>query len=167
MIFVTPLSRLEETVDRSGARRLVTLISGSVVVQRPSVIAEDAHLTLRVNDIVEPADGLVVPAREHVADLLAFAQSWDRTAPLVIHCYAGISRSTAAAYVVAAALAPHEDEGRIAERLRAASPTATPNARLVALADTLLERQGRMIAAIERIGRGEEAFEGMPFSLPI
>ncbi|MBN9074542.1 MAG: protein tyrosine phosphatase [Rhizobiales bacterium] len=167
MIFVTPLSRLHETVERSGARRLVTLLSGTAIVERPPVIEADHHLTLRVNDIVAPADGMVVPERGHVAELLAFAQAWDRAAPIAIHCYAGISRSTAAAYIVAAALAPREDEEALAGRLRAASPTATPNARLVALADAELGRNGRMIRAIERIGRGEDAFEGMPFFLPL
>ena len=78
-----------------------------------------------------------------------------------------ISRSTAAAYIVAAALAPREDEEALAGRLRAASATATPNARLVALADAELGRNGRMIRAIERIGRGEDAFEGTPFFLPL
>lgn len=167
MIFVTPLSRLHETVERSGARRMITLISGSALVERPAVIDAAGHLTLRVNDIIEPAEGLVVPADEHVADLLAFGRGWDRTAPLVIHCYAGISRSTAAAYIIAALLAPHEDEDALAKRLRAASPTATPNSRLIALADVQLGRNGRMVRAVEAIGRGEEAFEGVPFSLPV
>ena len=42
----------------------------------------------------------------------------------------------------------------IAQALRRASPTATPNIRIVSLADRLLGRDGRMIAAIETIGRG-------------
>ena len=62
---------------------------------------------------------------------------------------------------------PQRDEGEIARALRAASPTATPNARLVALADAKLGRAGRMIGAIEAIGRGEECFEGAPFALEI
>ncbi len=55
----------------------------------------------------------------------------------------------------------------MARAIRAASPTATPNARLVALADQALERGGRMTAAIVEIGRGEECFEGTPFTLEL
>ena len=51
--------------------------------------------------------------------------------------------------------------------MRWLSPSATPNIRLVTLADAMLGRQGRMIEAIEAIGRGADAFEGVPFALPI
>ena len=60
---------------------------------------------------------------------------------MLIHCFAGVSRSTAAAFIAACALAPNRDEATIARALRAASPTATPNARLVALADAALGRR--------------------------
>jgi predicted protein tyrosine phosphatase len=62
---------------------------------------------------------------------------------------------------------PGRNEREIAARLRTASSFATPNRRLVALADQLLGRDGRMIAAIAEIGRGELAFEGVPFMLAI
>jgi predicted protein tyrosine phosphatase len=81
--------------------------------------------------------------------------------------YAGISRSTAAAYIIAAALAPNRDETELARELRARAPSATPNIRLIALADALLGRESRMIEAVKSIGRGEEAFEGVPFALGI
>ena len=91
----------------------------------------------------------------------------DRTEPMVIHCWAGISRSTAAAYIAACTLGPDRDEVEVANVLRAAAPSATPNARLVALADAALGRRGRMVRAIERIGRGADAFEGTPFAMPL
>jgi hypothetical protein len=51
--------------------------------------------------------------------------------------------------------------------LRRASATATPNSRLVALADRMLGRDGRMVAAIDAIGRGEIAYEADPFRLEL
>jgi predicted protein tyrosine phosphatase len=62
------------------------------------------------------------------------------------------------------ALNPDRPEIEIAHELREASPTASPNPRIVALADALLGRDGRMIAAIESIGRGIPA-EVLPFRL--
>jgi predicted protein tyrosine phosphatase len=112
-------------------------------------------------------DGYIIPCDEHVRRLIEFVRVWDRRNPMVVHCYAGISRSTAGAYVAACALNPRRDEGAIARELRLASPTATPNARIVSLADRMLGRDGRMIAAIESIGRGEIAFEGVPFRLDL
>lgn len=99
--------------------------------------------------------------------LLAFARSWERAKPLVVHCYAGVSRSPASAYIMAAALAPERSEVELARTLRFQSPTATPNPRLIAVADALLGRNGRMVAAIKAIGRGADAFEGTPFELEV
>lgn len=166
-IIVTPLSRLAETATRSGARDMVTLINMGTPVERPVEITEARHLFLGFNDIVEPADGMTPPGIDHVHSLIAFGQKWDRQTPLLVHCYAGISRSTAGAYITALALNPELDETLLAQTLRRNAPSATPNSRLIALADDILGRKGRMVDAIKAIGRGQEAFEGTPFSLPL
>jgi predicted protein tyrosine phosphatase len=167
MIIVCPLSRIEETVTASGARRMVTLINAGTPVTRPASLTEADHLFLRMNDIIEELPDMTPPGEVHVCTLLDFARAWDRRAPLLIHCFAGISRSTAAAYAVAAALAPKRDEAELADTLRRLSPSATPNIRLVSIADRILGRDGRMIRAIEAIGRGADATEGVPFRLTI
>ena len=102
-----------------------------------------------------------------MAKLLGFIRAWDKSAPLLIHCWAGISRSTAAGYIATCLLQPQRDEMELALALREASPSATPNPMLVALADEALAREGRMVAAIRRIGRGADAFEGLPFALTL
>jgi len=167
MIHVCSLSRLHETVAATGARHVVTLLKDVELVQRPGGITSENHLVLGMDDITGPLDGYVAPADEHVTKLLDFVRGWDRAAPLVMHCYAGISRSTAGAFVAACALNPRRDELTIARELRRASPTATPNYRIVALADRALGRGGRMTTAIEQIGRGVMAFEGDPFRLEV
>ncbi len=166
-IHVCSLALIGETVERTGARSLVTLLNPDTPVVRPLAIAPERHLYIGVADIIEESPGHVLPAHSHLRELLEFVAAWDREAPLLIHCFAGVSRSTAAAYVSACALAPQRDEAEIAQVLRAASPTATPNALLVALADAALGREGRMRRAIESIGRGAECSEGIPFALEI
>lgn len=165
MIHVCPLSRLEQTVSRTGAGRLVTLLSADMNMARPASIPAQDHLHLRMNDIAELRDGLTLPGEAHVRRLLDFAGGWNREKPMVIHCHAGVSRSTAAAYIVAAALNPAANEAELAAMLRWHSPSATPNSRLIAVADALLGREGRMVAAIKGIGRGADAFEGEVFEL--
>ena len=166
MIHVCSLSRLHETVEETGARHVVSLL-GDEAIERPVVIVPENHLWLRLHDISAPLDGYIVPGEQHVADLLNFVRGWDRRAPLVMHCYAGISRSTASAFASVCALSPHRDERSIAQALRLASPTATPNIRIVSLADRLLGRGGRMTSAIETIGRGILATEAEPFRLDL
>lgn len=167
MIHVCPMSRVEETVAASGAGRLVTLLAAGTPFARPAAIDPANHLCLWINDIAEMRAGLVAPGAGHVRALVDFALAWDGKRPLVIHCFAGISRSPAAAYIAAAALSPGRDEAGLARMLRLLSPSATPNPGLVRHADALLGREGRMIAAIAAIGRGEDAYEGEPFVLPI
>ena len=167
MIHVCSLARLEETVARSGAERVLSLLAAGTEVTRPASIPRESHLHLVMHDIAVAQDGMTMPGEDHVRNLLDFARRWDRAKPMVVHCYAGISRSTASAYIIAAALAPKRDEVELAQTLRKLSPSATPNPRLIAVADTLLSRQGRMIEAIEAIGRGADAFEGTPFVLKI
>ena len=167
MIHVCSLARLHATIEETGARHIVTMINDETKVVRPECVAIDDHLFLGMHDIAMEMDGFRAPAEDHVHELVAFVQRWHRKTPLVVHCWAGISRSTAGAYIAACTLNPKRDEALIARTLRDASPTAFPNARLIALADRLLDRDGRMIAAIEAIGRGIECHEGTPFRLDL
>src|SRR5439155_3805870 len=121
MIHICSLSRLHRTVATTGARHLVTLLRDTDLVQRPQGVNAADHLILGMDDITAPRDGYVAPADEHLSRLIAFVRGWDRAAPLVVHCYAGISRSTAGAYVTACALNPHRNELAIAQALRRAS----------------------------------------------
>ncbi len=166
-VYVCPLSRLEQTVTQSGASHIATLINQDTPVKRPPSVAEENHLLLGFNDISTPMDGMTLPGAEHMDAYLDFVRRWDRKLPLVVHCWAGVSRSTAGAFTALCLLRPDLPETEIAARLRRGSPEATPNARLIALADARLERNGRMIAAVQEIGRGINAFEGTIFSLAI
>jgi predicted protein tyrosine phosphatase len=166
-LVVSSLAELPATVAAHGALDVVTLINADTVVERPSGITPERHLFLGMNDIAAPAEGLTHPGENHLEDLLRFGMSWDRTKPLAIHCWAGISRSTAAAYILACAINPELDEGKLAQELRRRAPSATPNPLLVEMADRRLGRDGRMIEAIRSIGRGEDAFSGTPFVLPL
>jgi predicted protein tyrosine phosphatase len=167
MIHVCSLARLYATVDETGARHIVTLLRATDRVERPRHIAAENHLVLSVDDITMPMDGYTVPGDDHVRRLIDFVGKWDRAAPMVVHCFAGISRSTAGAFVTACTLNPERDETQIAWDIRRASRTAQPNARIVAVADRLLKRNGRMVKAIETIGPGELAAEGTPFRLDL
>lgn len=166
-IVVTSLARLQDTVAEHDASHIVTLINEGTPVTRPDSVPEERHLFLAMHDIDMMMDGMTPPGEQHVQDLLAFVRTWDRSRPLVVHCFAGISRSTAGAFITACALNPDLDEMAIARHIRANSTTATPNRLLVRTADRLLQRNGRMNAAIEAIGLGDMAYQGQTFVLPL
>ena len=167
MIHVCSLARVPDTVAATRASHMVTLLRTVDIVERPQSIMAANHLILGMDDIAEPIDGFTHPAEEHVRELIEFVRGWNRKAPLVMHCYAGISRSTAGAFISACALNPGRDEATIARAIRGSSKTAMPNIMLVGHADRILGRNGRMIAAVEALGPGVPSPEGEPFRLDL
>jgi predicted protein tyrosine phosphatase len=114
----------------------------------------DPHFrkTFRFHDAIEPAPGVILPNRTDVERILTFGrEAGDDLDHLLIHCHAGISRSTAAMLMILAQAAPHETEDAVVGRLLAIRPQAWPNSRMVGFADALLGRDGRLSAAVNQI----------------
>jgi predicted protein tyrosine phosphatase len=111
--------------------------------------AFDPHFraTFRFHDAIEPGPGLLLPQRADVAAILTFGRDAAEAGGLLIHCHAGISRSTAATLMILAQAHPHEGEDELAERLMQNRPQAWPNSRMITFADEFLDRRGRLIAA--------------------
>jgi predicted protein tyrosine phosphatase len=165
MIVVTPLEHLDATAARHQPSHVLTLLSPGHDESAQREAPFEQHLQLYFHDITEARAGVIAPDRESVGAILDFARGWTGARPLLVHCWAGISRSSAAAFMIASARnAGHERD--IADELRRRAPFATPNRLMVALADDLLQRSGQMIEAIQRIGRGADAFQGAPYELP-
>jgi predicted protein tyrosine phosphatase len=168
-IYVCPLSQVGALARDHSPSRVLSLLDPGSSFPALQGVASAHHLKVAVHDIEEEMEGLDRPAPDHMRAILDFVQAWDRQDPMLIHCYAGLSRSTATAFIAACAHNPLTDEAAIALALREASPNAAPNRRFVALADAALNRNGRMSAAIEAIGRGAnwyEIGENIPFSIP-
>jgi predicted protein tyrosine phosphatase len=166
MIHVSSLSALGTVTARLQNYDLLTLLSPGHPETDWSAFACERHVRLAFHDIVEPMPGLTLPDRGMMQAVLDFGRQHETQRPLLIHCWAGISRSSAAAFVIACDRNPGF-EREIANELRRRAPFVTPNRLMVRLADDMLARDGRMIEAIEKIGRGAEAREGEPYQLPL
>jgi len=167
MLHVCSLAALPDTVRTTGASHVLTVMANVEQVQRPVSVLPANHLKVSMDDITEHMDGFTAPCEAHVEKVLAFVLGWDRAAPMVVHCYAGISRSTASAFAAACALNPHRDEIEIARQIRARSAIASPNRLIVSLADRALGREGRMLRALDEMGPGSMMVEGRPFQLDL
>lgn len=163
MIVVCPHHAVARLASEYGASRVIGLLGPEFDHPVIAGLPPDSHLKVTVNDISEPVDGMILPGRAHVERIIDFIEDWDTARPLIVHCWAGISRSTATAFAAMCLLNPQEDERDLAWELRAISPSATPNRRIVAHADEILGRRGRMVEAAVAIGRGASAFEGNIF----
>lgn len=163
-IHVCPLVHVEDVLNASGSGSVISLLSPKHPIP---VLSGKRHLHVPVSDITTATPDHVLAEARHVEELIAFILGWDRRDPLLIHCYAGVSRSTATAFIALCVLDPERPESEHAETVRAASPTASPNPHLVALADAMLGRGGRMKSAVAAIGRGTDCFEGNCFALDV
>jgi predicted protein tyrosine phosphatase len=167
MILVTPLSAVEETIRRDKPSHMVTLLSPEHMIETPKGVMGERHLRLSMNDVADTWMSELPPSDHHVEKLIAFGRTWDGRAPMLVHCWAGVSRSTAAAYILLCDRLGAGAEHDIAKALRRRAPHACPNPLLVRLADKALGRKGRMVMAAEAIGRGVIVDEGKRVELPL
>ncbi|NBB15893.1 hypothetical protein GVN21_11050 [Caulobacter sp. SLTY] len=165
-LIVSPLRDAPTVIKWKKPSHVITLLEEGLMSQAPRALYPDHHLKLSVHDIWEAADGETLPDEGLVRKILDFAEGWVTLDPMLVHCWAGVSRSTAAAYLIACARNPDASEAAIAQALRKASPGATPNPLIVALADDVLGRGGRMVDAVRAIGRGTYVYPGAPFEMP-
>jgi len=167
MIIVTPLSAIEDVIRRYKPSHLITLLSPEHMIDTPEGIPADAHLRIGVHDVRDPADAAQPPVADHVEELLDFGKSWTGEAPLLVHCFAGISRSMAAAYILLNERFGPGHEEAIAKAMRTRAPHAFPNTLLVKYADDRLGRGGAMMRAVEAMGRGAVVPEGEIVEFPL
>ena len=151
-IIVCGLAEVPALIARRKPSHLVTLLDPATMIETPDGVAAGRHLKLGVNDIADPMEGLILPDESVVLRLLAFGRDWDETSPMLVHCWAGVSRSTASAFVLACERSPEASEAEIAMTMRRAAAHASPNRRIVALADDILGRRGRMADAVAAMG---------------
>jgi len=149
-IYVSSLEDMPAMVQRFGVRYLVSVIQPDAQPPTPGELDPVLHYRCPVDDIVEPKPGQIVPEEVHVRGLIEFLSAWDGKTPLLTHCHAGISRSSAAALI--AHVLQTGDPACSANALRAASPHAHPNRRIVALADAILGFGGGLVEAREAMG---------------
>ncbi|MBK1667902.1 hypothetical protein CKO28_07620 [Rhodovibrio sodomensis] len=114
------------------------------------------HWVLRFHDVSAPIGDAQAPEQPDVERILAFAAELQDGAPnahLLVHCHAGVSRSTAAAAILLAQRNP----GKEAEAFRHVArirPGAWPNRRMVEIADRLMQREGRLVEGLQAMRAG-------------
>jgi len=107
------------------------------------------RLRLRFHDVIESQPGWIAPERWDVELLLAFSRDLavSEEAHLLVHCHAGVSRSTAAATLVMAQARPDRPADEVLREVVRLRPRAWPNLRILEFGDEILGRRGEIIEA--------------------
>jgi predicted protein tyrosine phosphatase len=106
---------------------------------------------LRFHDVIAPVGGAILPTKKDVAQLLEFGREVMAAGPnahLLIHCHAGISRSTAAAALLLAQTDPARDPADIFAEIGRLRPRAWPNLLLLEYGEAALARHGEIAPAV-------------------
>jgi len=104
------------------------------------------RIRLVFEDSRSQADG--GPSVEDIERLIVFARTVDLSrGKLLVHCQAGISRSSAAAMIVLASTLGPGREGEAVEHVLRTHPHVKPNHRMLEIADTLMRAEGRLVQA--------------------
>ena len=123
------------------------------------------RLKLNFHDVIEATPEWIAPEQCDVELLLAFGRNlgdWTgddggdpeaRELHLLVHCHAGVSRSTAAAILLLAQHHPDRPARDIVGRVIRLRPRAWPNLRMVEIGDALLGRDGEIVAAVRSLYR--------------
>jgi predicted protein tyrosine phosphatase len=157
LLTICGLEELEAHRERRVTDVLSLLDPGAPEPSAFDAYNEHHRVTLRFHDILEPQLGMIAPEPKDVDAILKFGkeleaqEAYSGERHLLIHCHMGISRSTAAMAMLLAQAHPQQDEDAIAERLSAIRPKAWPNSRMIAFADEILSRGGRLTLAARRM----------------
>ena len=113
---------------------------------------EHLRVELRFNDVIEDLPDRVVPGVQQVQEILALGRDLTASPPadthLLVHCHAGVSRSTAAMTLILAQACPDRSGIEIINEMLRIRSRAWPNLRIVELGDELLGRGGDLISAV-------------------
>jgi len=133
-------SRLGST-RRGGHIKYVVSIGGGDRDNRPPYgFQEHPSQKLRLFFEDDVYDTPVGPKQHHMEKLVQFLERVD--GPVLFHCYAGVSRSTAAAYILLAMWLGPGKEQEAAHKLLEIRPGAHPNPLMLQMAEEILGREG-------------------------
>jgi predicted protein tyrosine phosphatase len=144
---------IEELTDHgeTGASHVLSILDPDWPVPEAfGSFGEHAKLELRFHDVIEEDAG-AAPQQQDVARLLRFGRDLTTEPPegahLLVHCHAGVSRSTAAMALILAQTHPDLPARQVMQEVLRIRPQAWPNLRIIELGDALLSLNGAMIAA--------------------
>ncbi len=166
MLLISSLEGIDAAWQTYHPKRVISLLSDDEPMPSFKGLDAQAHLALYVEK-ESCARTISNAAKERARRIVNFVEAWDGDGDILVHCNRGVSRSTAAAFVVMCMREPHTHEANLMKRLRTAAPHADPCPLLVTYADEILGRDGAMIDAVDDLGPPCAAATGPLTTLPL
>ncbi len=156
-ITVCGLEELAGHADREVSHVLSILDPDQPEPEAFGAYGEHARLELKFHDIIEETAGFEAPQPGHVEKMLEFGQDLLRDPEsvrhLLVHCHAGISRSTAAMTLLLAQAQPTLGADEVLAQVVHIREKAWPNLRILTFGEELLGRRGEFTSAAGAVYR--------------
>jgi predicted protein tyrosine phosphatase len=153
--FRTTICGIDELADHSavGVTQILSILDPTAPMPPAfGSFGEHDRVELRFDDVIEERPDKVLPSLRHVEEILRLGRRLiaepGREAHLLVHCHAGVSRSTAAMTLILAQARPERSGTDIVTEVLRIRSRAWPNLRLIELGDALLGRDGDLVAAV-------------------
>ena len=151
---------LDELAEHSGARVSHVLSILDPEWPAPEVFGtygEHEKLEMRFHDVIDESPGAIAPTSIHIKQLLTFGCRLGEEPPadahLLVHCHAGVSRSSASMALLIAQAMPGRSGNAIFADILRIRPQIWPNLRIVEIGDGVLGRNGDLIDAAKGVYR--------------
>ena len=157
---------LEESLELYKPAYLVSLMENADSVSTPTYINTNNHLRLSFHDVEWEIPG-ISPSIADIEKIIELALRWKGGhEPIIVHCVAGVSRSSAAGLIIASVRQPN-NEAKLAWQLKQRAPYCHPNRLMIELADRALSLGGKLIDAVAYMGEPNEKVRPQPFVLNV
>lgn len=166
MIHITSLADFSGHAMEIRPSHVVSMLADDDFPATPESVSGENHLRLTFDDINQPLPGHSPPGLEHLERLIDFGQRWNGNGSLISHCFAGVSRSSAAALILLSQVNPGR-EREIGALMRARGPHFQPNRLMIEHAEQLLQAGGRLLEALGAMGSAEPLSPWRPVTLPV
>ena len=144
-------SEVKKIVKRFEATHLCTMLDVGDRVFRPYRIPATNHLQLNFEDEEDPTKW-AAPTLSHAETILNWGQALPSDARVVVHCFAGACRSTAAGIALWLQANGTHRLQEAGEWLKTDRPQACPNLLMAEYFDQILNLNGELVKLCDQIG---------------
>jgi predicted protein tyrosine phosphatase len=167
LIVVSSLWQIDDAIRDFNIRHVISLNDPNSVPPPIPDIPKSNRLCVEFHDVTEEMPHRITPTIEDIETIISFGRGvLDGGDPVLIHCVAGVSRSTAAGLIVAANCSTKEPD-ELVKLLRNKAPYCQPNTLMIRLGDNSMALNGELISAVGSMDDPDQKATPEPFVLNV